>query len=353
MPAVQPAPMDCAILGQHAGTHIGGSLVRAARRLGIEPVVLDAAEAESRNRYVRAWNWRVRGRRPGQLERYARSIPGRLGSARPLVLVATGAAPLTAATLAVLRERRIISVNYSTDDPFNAVHRAPWHLEALPRYDIVFTPRRANVEDLQRLGCALVHYLPFAFDPDTVGAAASSPPGPTQSEIDVLFVGGADSDRFSFVREYMKHGPPPVLAGGYWDRDPLTRPFSVGLKSPSELTRLTRAAKVNVCLVRRANRDGHVMRSFEIPAIGGFMVAEDTAEHRELFGEEGAAVLYFATPADVARHVRWAIENPVERRRMADAAQRIVADGHHAYHDRLRAMLGAARTLAEQRGWVR
>lgn len=335
------------------GTHIGGSLVRAARRLGLDPIVLDAAEAESRSRLLRTWNWRVRGRRPGHLERYSQSIPDRLGPARPLVLVATGAAPLTASTLDVLREQQVVTVNYSTDDPFNPVHRAPWHLQALPHYDVVFTPRRANVADLQRLGCPLVRYLPFAFDRDAFGAGGPEPVGAVEPEFDVLFVGGADSDRFAFVREYLKHGPPPLLVGGYWDRDPLTRPYAAGLRSPADLARLTRAARVNVCLVRRANRDGHVMRSFEIPAIGGFMVAEDTPEHRELFGEDGAAVFYFATPADVARHVRWAIDNPAMRRDMADAAHRLVVGAGHSYDDRLLAMMSAGRVIAEQRGWVR
>lgn len=338
----------CAILGQHSGTHVGGSLVRAARGLGFSPLVLDATEADSRHRLVRAWHWHVRGHRPAELDRFSRSIEDACAQYRPPAFIATGAAPATSGTLAALREMGIVTLNFSTDDPLNQAHRANWHLDALKQYDVVFTPRRANIEDLRGLGCRDVRYLPFAYDPDAFGAddaCTGAPPDP----LDVLFVGGADSDRISFVKQYLATGPRPALAGGYWERDPVTRPFSIGLTTPGRLGVLTRTAKVNVCLVRRANRDGHVMRSFEIPAIGGFMIAEDTAEHRELFGDPGKAVLYFRTPQEAAELALWAIAHPDERRRMALASHNLIVGGHHTYRDRLVHMLAAASEITEQR----
>ena len=35
------------------------------------------------------------------------------------------------------------------------------------------------------------------------------------------------------------------------------------------------------------------MRSFEIAAVGGCLLAQDIDEHREIFGSEGEAVVYF------------------------------------------------------------
>jgi hypothetical protein len=35
------------------------------------------------------------------------------------------------------------------------------------------------------------------------------------------------------------------------------------------------------------------MRSFEIAAVGGCMLARDIDEHREIFGSEGEAAVYF------------------------------------------------------------
>ena len=81
------------------------------------------------------------------------------------------------------------------------------------------------------------------------------------------------------------------------------------------------------------------MRTFEIPAVGGFMLAEDTAEHRAVFGAEGEAVLYFTGPETAAEKARWALANPAERTRMARAAHGLITTGGHSYRHRLQQML--------------
>jgi spore maturation protein CgeB len=85
------------------------------------------------------------------------------------------------------------------------------------------------------------------------------------------------------------------------------------------------------------------MRSLEIGAIGGCMLAEDTAEHRELFGPEGEAVLYFASPAEAAAKARRLIPDAPERRRLAAALLARITGGRHTYADRLASMIAAAR----------
>jgi len=50
-----------------------------------------------------------------------------------------------------------------------------------------------------------------------------------------------------------------------WVRNPRDdSPEVLLVVPPDAVAALTAAAKVNLCLMRRANRDGHVMRSFEI-----------------------------------------------------------------------------------------
>jgi spore maturation protein CgeB len=248
-------------------------------------------------------------------------------------------APLPAPAMQALRAMGIVSINYSTDDPWNPAQRARWFLRALPYYDHVFTPRSANVEDFERLGCRDVRRLPFGYDDSLFRPSAATPATPVSN---VLFVGGADPDRVAFMTAYMRSGPAPALAGVYWDRHPAMRSHAIGVKSPEELSRLTAAAKVNLCLVRRANRDGHVMRSFEIAAIGGCMLAEHTDEHRQIFGEDGEAVAYFDSPESAARRARDLIADPAERRRLALAVRQRMAEGGHTYRDRLATMIAAA-----------
>src|SRR5262249_29660476 len=134
---------------------------------------------------------------------------------------------------------------------------------------------------------------------------------------DILFVGGADADRATFISEFMAYGPSVAVVGGYWERYPAFRQVALGAKPPEVIRALTAAAKVNLCLVRRANRDGHVMRSFEIAGIGGCMLAEDTAEHRAIFGPEGQAVVYFRGAKEAAHRARALLRDSSERKRLA------------------------------------
>jgi spore maturation protein CgeB len=107
---------------------------------------------------------------------------------------------------------------------------------------------------------------------------------------------------------------------------------------------LTRAARINLCLVRRLNRDGHVMRSLEAAALGACMLVEDTDEHRDLFGPEGEAVCYFRSAADASLAARRLVADPREIARLAESAWRKVTTGAHTYGDRLAAMVSLART---------
>ena len=51
------------------------------------------------------------------------------------------------------------------------------------------------------------------------------------------------------------------------------------------------------------------MRTFEVPAIGACMLTEDTEEHREIFGKEGDAVLYFRTMNEMVSQLRFLLDH--------------------------------------------
>ncbi|KAB2850829.1 MAG: glycosyltransferase [Hyphomicrobiaceae bacterium] len=328
---------DLLIIGPTGGTHIAGSFARAAGELGLSHELHDTSPAYQGPRLARSLVWRLGGKKPYRLNDFSLGVGQLIASRRFRRLLAVGQAPIKADVLAWARAKGIECLVFATDDPFNPAHRADWFLDSLPQYDRVFTPRRANIIDLQSIGCRAVDYLPFGFDPSLFPAGASKENGSTAGK--VLFVGGADQDRIAFMTSFIEAGGSPELAGAYWDRHETMKLFAVGSKLPEELCRLTASAAVNLCLVRRANRDGHVMRSFEIPAVGGFLLAEDTAEHREIFGEEGTAALYFATATEAAEKAKWAIAHPAERAAMARAAHHLITSGGNTYKDRLSAML--------------
>ncbi len=136
-------------------------------------------------------------------------------------------------------------------------------------------------------------FLPFGFDPELF---FPDPPAATEVSryaADVFFAGGADNERRPFLAALVANGFDVALYGDYWERFAETRPVTRGHGSPKELRHAIAASKVCLGLVRRANRDGHAMRSIEVPAAGGCFLVERTGEHEEIFGPDDEAVTYF------------------------------------------------------------
>lgn len=326
------------LVGNPLPFHAGAHFLEAARALGLDVTLCDTRHAFSRNAWLQAATWRLLGKRPARLGAFSRALLEQARQARPDLLLAIGAAPITADTLCQLGASGVHRAIFLTDDPFNPAHRAPWFQAALPLYDSIFSPRRANLSELRRLGAATVTYLPFGYNP-TVHYPASIPADSRQMGSDILFAGGADADRVPWIEAFIQAGMAVELYGGYWDRFTATRPLAHGHADLPTLRRAVPTAKVNLGLVRRANRDGHVMRTFEVPAMGGMLLAEDTQEHREILGAEGDAVIYFHSTADAVQKASWLLRDTPERRRLAAAAHKRITEGKHTYQDRLQTLI--------------
>jgi hypothetical protein len=326
------------LVGNPGPEHVGAHLYRGLQSAGLNGILVDAAAAYRANKWVARWNWRFRDRRPTRLESFSADVERECGSRRNVCLITTGVAPVTAAALGRLGAAGAARLNFLTDDPLNPAHRASWFLEALSQYDVVFSPRRQNMDDLRAIGCRRVEYLPFAYCPEVHFPEAGEVP----FENDVLFAGGADADRMPWVTALIRAGMRLALYGGYWDRNSETAPFARGIVDLATLRHAVASSRISLCLVRRANRDGHAMRSFEVPAMGGCMLTEDTPEHRELFGAEGQSVLYFANPGEMVEKARWLLDHEEERKRLARAVTDRITNGRNTYQDRLERMMSFA-----------
>lgn len=328
------------IVGNPEPFHVGAHLLNAAHALELSAELCDSQHAYAAAWPVTKFNWHLRGHRPARLREFSRSVLERCQVLKPHALLTTGISPLADWALAEIGKLGIGRLNYLTDDPWNPAHRTTWFMQALPLYDHVFSPRRANIPDLQELGCRAVSWLPFAYAPELhYPESATDEREKELYAADVVFAGGADANRMDHLAALIREGFSVALYGGYWNRFPATRLVWRGHADPLTLRKAIGTAKVALCLVRRANRDGHSMRTFEVPAIGACMLVEDTLEHREIFGQEGNAAIYFGSLSEMIEKVRWLLGNDAERERLARAVHQLIAGGNHTYQERLASML--------------
>ncbi len=324
------------IVGTSGFSHIGGSFLRAAAKLGINAKLCDTKSAWRHGTLRQRIFWHFRGRRPLQFESFNTTMLESCEEFQPTVIIATGAAPLAASSLKKCRERGITCINFSTDDPFNPRHRSAWFLKSIREYDVVFSPRYANLEQLALHGCKRVHYLQFGYDDELFFSDKDSEAAESS---DLFFAGAAEPSRVDYVKAALRAKLDVRLYGSYWERYSETRPLALGVVEVPTIRAGIAGCRVALCLVRHENRDGHSMRTFELPAVGACMVVEDTCEHREIFGYEGENVVYFKNPSEMIDKTKMLLKERELRQKLRVAVHRHIARGGHTYTDRLRTML--------------
>ncbi|NCY21828.1 hypothetical protein EBX31_07720 [bacterium] len=287
----------------------------------------------------RRFAWHCLQRRPPRWFFFQNAFSQAVARFQPGMVLTTGLTPLAKKVLQKARPQIGGLFHYSTDDPWNSGQRAQWFLESLTAYDGVFSTRKANLGEFAALGVKTSH-LPFGYDQDLYFWDSNRGiPDSKCEKAKVFLAGGADNDRVILLRALVNAQIDLSLYGDYWERAKSLKPFWQGRADPSQIRKEAVDSMVSLLLVRRANRDGSAMRSFEIPACGACCVAENTEEHREMFGPDGEAVLYFKTPEELVRRVKEAFGNPELRAKLRANAHRVITGKPNTYVDRLKAIL--------------
>lgn len=330
------------ILGlSYPEAHVAAQLMSGAEALGVAARLLNTRQAWDVSALRRRIHFHVLGKRPPMLGPFGDSVLRACDDFRPHIVLTTGISPVSAQVLQQVRARGIVCANYLTDDPWNRKTGARFFWAALREYDVVFSPRHSNLSDLVQHGCRATEYLPFAYGPSLhFPEDAASAIERERFACDVAFIGGGDRQRVDLVEPVLREGFDTRLYGGFWDRFASTRPAHRGFVHGREYRLAVGGARVNLCMGRASNRDGHAMRSFELPAIGACILAEDTAEHRDIFGDDGECVWYYSDADNMVRRLRELLAAPESlRARLKRAALDRIRSRPNTYADRLRQMI--------------
>ena len=344
VPLVADARIDrkprVALLGEYGGTHIAGSIQHELLNLGIAPILFSSSDAQ-RPGLAQKLLYRF-NRRPLNLNAFADDLAQTCIAAKIDLLITTGICPLTAVAAASMAAQGIAIVSWMSDDPWNRAYKNDFLIPTFKYMSAVFTPRRSNIEQLKASGAKKVVYLPFAADSRFFSPAQFERLSDIENDCDLLFVGGADAERRQTLLETAQSGLKLKLFGGYWDKLAVYQKFVQGIAAPEHINRASQCVKVCLILVRRANRDGHVMRSLEAAASGACLLVEHTAEHEALFGADGECVRYFYADSEILPKTKELLANPHERLRLRQNIVDKMQSHSHRYRARVLEMLRIA-----------
>ena len=244
---------------------------------------------------------------------------------------------VTADTLRVLKDQpsppRI--VGWSCDDIYLPHNNSQVLRAAAPFYDVFYTAKSLNITqgELAQMGFADARFLHQGFDREIHRPVPNSESSFVGK---VTFVGYGEMDRFNKMNHLAANGIEVHVWGHGWTKRMLQKAHANlkihthGLFGNDYADALCNSA-ISLCFLRKLNRDLHTSRTFEIPACGGFMLAERTDEHREYFKEDAEAV-YFDDAEELLAKICHYLDRPTERVRIAAAGRQRCLDSDYSYH---------------------
>jgi spore maturation protein CgeB len=238
------------------------------------------------------------------------------------------------------RTKGITLVNYNPDNPFVFTGRGSGNsniVRSIGLFDLHFTYNLDIRKKLEEQFHARTALLPFGFDvePATFEECA------LQKEVrKVCFLGNPDKQRVLFINALAEEGIEMDVYGGHW-ANWLDHP-NIRIFAPvygREMWEILRRYRVQLNLMRVHNEDSHNMRTFEVPAIGGIMLAPDTTEHR-IFFKDGDEVFLYKGVKDCAARARRLLEmSPKAAVEIRERARRRSLESGYSYEERTRQFL--------------
>jgi hypothetical protein len=222
-------------------------------------------------------------------------------------------------------------VGYSPDDMAARHNQSPQFLKGVNLYDVYITTKSYGVVELKALGCRHVLFCENAYDP-----RCHRPVQLSEGERKLLggpvgFIGAFESQRAESIYRIAHAGFQVRIWGPWWERCRLKHPNFIVEHKPlwgEDYAKAVSAFDINLCFLRKINRDLQTTRSVEIPACGAFMLAERTEEHLGLF-EEGKETEYFSSDEELISKVGFYLENPKMRKEIAEAGlERCIRSGY-------------------------
>lgn len=215
-----------------------------------------------------------------------------------------------------------IIVSYSPDNMALRHNQSQQYLECIPLYDHIVTNKSYILDDLRKLGAKDVRFVNNSYESRFHYPRTLTPNDYKDIGGDIGFVGAWEKERCDSILYLAKRGlNVRVWGGGKWLRYkghyPNLKIEDRGLYS-EDYSKSFQAFKISLCFLRKMNFDQQTTRSVEIPACGGFMMAERTAEHLAMF-EENKEAVFFSSDGELFEKCRYYLEHEDERKRIAEA----------------------------------
>lgn len=229
--------------------------------------------------------------------------------------------------------------HFYNEDFFNRLNTTETLRTAALHYDHFFTTKSFNVPEMAAMAIDRVSYIPHGYRPNCHYPVAINANERQKFGSDLAFVGTWEAERAITLAQMTDFDL--RIWGGQWQKAQGRFPNGVVQHETvycEALSRVINASKINLAFLRKANRDQHTSRTFEIPACGGFQLSERTAEILEFF-DEGKEIECFSSLEELREKAGYYLEHEAYRKNMAYAGFERVQRSKYSFTDRLECIL--------------
>lgn len=248
--------------------------------------------------------------------------------------------PWTLAAIKKIAPESVI-LSCSEDDMYARHGHSHWYRWGLRHYDCVFTTKMYNLQELKVFGAKRTRLFLDSYDEKIHRPMQLTASERSRFGCDVGAIGAFEPERAGSLKFLAENGIKVTIWGNGWSnwvgRHPnldVRNEFLFG----EDYSKAICATKINLNFLRKINRDEVTSRSVEIPACGGFMLAERTRRHQDFFAE-GEEVEYFGSNEELLAKIKTYLQNEPEREKISWAGHERCLKSGYSMRAQLTAML--------------
>jgi len=271
--------------------------------------------------------------------RYNRALVRATEATRPDLVWIDQGGQVRRQTVAALRATGARVLHYTSD---SFAHRTYWfrhYFEALDLYDVHVITNELNRPFLEDRGVSRIVMSEFAYDPDLHRPPPLNGDDRRRDGSAAIFVGHWEPVSESLVLALREAGIDVRVHGPGWHRArTLHDRRSIRPLHGTDYVAALASAQLCLCFLSKPNRNQSAGRTFEIPAVGGFLLSERTADQQTYF-TEGTEAEYFSGRDELIDKARFYLEHPESRTAVAAAGHRRCTMSPYTHTDRCRQIL--------------
>ena len=239
------------------------------------------------------------------------------------------------------RVRRMTSapiLHYHSDNIEFQRRKHRLYLSGLRQYDVNVTTIEHNIPLLRQMGSPKVVQGEFGYDPALHRPTRLTDADRIRYGSDLTFIGHWEPSTENLVLALLDGGFQVRRWGYGWYQARDRRLRAATAIYGEEYVKALAAAKICLCFLSKWNRNLSAGRTFEIPAIGGFFLAERTKDH-ESYYIEGQEAEFFEGQNELLTKACTYLADAERREEIARAGHaRCMASGY-SHKDRVRQIL--------------